>query len=172
MKRWESRWNHAALAAVALTGIAHGIVRYFLHNPDPDSALGHPWQPFLLKAHILVAPFAVFGVGLLLRRHALARRRSGEINGRRTGNSMLWLFLPLVLTGYLVQVIVDRDAARVMGWSHAALGVFFALGYALHPKQKASTDTGADETENGNGRGNGHAAPAAAGESRRQSRKN
>ena len=157
MKRWEAWWNHAALAAVGLTGIAYGIVRYFLHNPDPDSALGHPWQPVLLKAHILVAPFAVFGIGLLLRRHALARRLSGEINGRRTGNTMLWLFLPLVLTGYLIQVIVDRDAARMMGWSHAVLGAFFVLGYALHPRRKASTDTGADETENGNGNGHGRA---------------
>ncbi len=153
MKRWEAWWNHAALAAVALTGIAYGVVRYFMHSPDPDSALGHPWQPFLLKAHIVLAPFAVFGVGLLLRRHALARRRSGEINGRRTGNSMLWLFLPLVLTGYLVQVITAREAARVMGWGHAILGVFFVTGYALHPKQKAVTDTGVDETDNGNGNG-------------------
>jgi hypothetical protein len=158
MKRWEAWWNHAALAAVALTGILYGIARYFLHNPDPHSALGHPWQPFLLKAHILVAPFAVFGVGLLLRRHALARRRSGEINGRRTGHVMLWLFLPLVLTGYLIQVIVDRDPARLMGWGHAALGLFFVLGYALHPKGKTPADTGADESDNGYGNGNGHAA--------------
>ena len=155
MKRWEAWWNHASLIAVSVTGIAYGIVRYFLANvnPDPDSALGHPWQPFLLKAHILVAPFAVFGVGLLLRRHALARRRSGEVNGRRTGTSMLWLFLPLVLTGYLIQVIVDRDAARSVGWGHAALGLAFVLGYALHPKRKTASDTGSDETENGHGNG-------------------
>jgi hypothetical protein len=153
MKRWEAWWNHAAMIAVSLTGIAYGIARYFLHNPDPDSALGHPWQPFLLKTHILVAPFAVFGVGLLLRRHALARRLSGEINGRRTGNSMLWIFLPLVLTGYLVQVVTGRDVAHAVGWTHAALGVFFALGYALHPRRKATSDTGADETENGHANG-------------------
>ncbi len=145
MKRWEAWWNHAALAAVSLTGLAYGVARYFLHNPDPDSRLGHPWQPGLAKAHILVAPLAIFGIGLLLRRHALARIRNGESNGRRTGVSMLWLVLPLVFSGYLVQVLVGWGAVRWTGWSHAALGVVFLLAYAFHPKRRAATDTGTDE---------------------------
>jgi hypothetical protein len=98
-----------------------------------------------MKAHILVAPFAVFGVVLLLRRHVLARIRSGERNGRRTGTAMIWLFLPLVLTGYLVQVLVAGAAVRAAGWSHAALGAIFLLGYAVHPKRKTTADTGTDE---------------------------
>ena len=56
--------------------------------------MGHPWQPGLLKAHLLVAPFAVFGVALLLRRHALSKLRLGEEKGRKTGLVMLALFAP------------------------------------------------------------------------------
>ncbi len=145
MKRWEAWWNHAALAAVSLTGLAYGIARYFLHNPDPDSRLGHPWQPGLMKAHILVAPLAVFGIGLLLRRHALARIRNGESNGRRTGVAMLRLALPLALSGYLVQVFVSQSATRLTGWSHAGLGAVFLLAYAFHPKRRAPSDAGTDE---------------------------
>ncbi len=151
MKRWEAWWNHAALAAVSLTGVVYGVFKYFVPGLDPDSRVGHPWQLALLKAHILVAPFAVFGVGLLVRRHALRRLRIGEVNGRRTGSVMLWLFLPLVLTGYLIQVIVSGGLARGAGWSHAVLGVAFILGYAAHPRRKAPTDTGSDEGSNGHG---------------------
>ncbi|HWZ86462.1 MAG TPA: hypothetical protein VN032_09695 [Thermoanaerobaculia bacterium] len=137
MKRWEAWWNHAALAAVSLSGLAYGIFKYWVVSPDADSRMGHPWQPFFLKAHVLVAPFAVFGVGLLLRRHAFARLRQGEQKGRKTGTLLLWLFLPLALTGYLVQVFVEAGTLRATGWIHAGLGVLFLLGYAVHPKRRA-----------------------------------
>ena len=145
MRRWEAWWNHAALAAVSVTGLLYGIFKYWVPGPDPDSRAGHPLQPLWLKGHVLVAPLAVFGVGLLLRRHALARIRSGERKGRRTGVAMLWIFAPLALTGYLIQVLVERGATRAAGFTHAALGVLFVLGYALHPKRRTREDTGTDE---------------------------
>jgi hypothetical protein len=144
MKRWEAWWNHAALAAVSLTGLVYGIFKYWVVSPDPDSRMGHPWQMFFLKAHVLVAPFAVFGVGLILRRHVLAKRRQGEPAGRKTGTLMLWLFLPLALTGYLIQVFVETGTVRATGWIHAALGVLFLAGYAVHPKRHASASNGDD----------------------------
>ena len=142
MKRWEAWWNHAALAAVSLSGLAYGVFKYCIPSPDPDSRAGHPWQPILLKAHVLIAPFAVFGIGLLVRRHALARLRQGEQSGRKTGSVMLWIFLPLTLTGYLIQVFVGPGVVRATGWSHAGLGLLFLLGYAVHPKRKAAPSYG------------------------------
>ena len=150
MKRWEAWWNHAAIAAVSLSGLAYGIFKYFVPGSDPDSRIGHPLQPVLLKAHILVAPLAVFAVGLIFRRHALARIQIGESHGRRTGTLMVWLVLPLTVTGYLIQVFVETAPVRAAAWSHAGLGVAFLLGYAVHPKRKASADTVADD---GNGDG-------------------
>ena len=145
MKRWEAWWNHAAISAVSLTGLLYGVVKYGAPSSDPDSRIGHPWQPALMKAHVLVAPFAVFGLGLILRRHVLARIWTGEVNGRKTGVAMLWLFLPLALTGYLIQVLVEGGAVHAAAWSHAALGAAFLLGYAFHPKRKTTADTGTDE---------------------------
>jgi hypothetical protein len=145
MKRWEVWWNHAALVAVSLSGLAYGIFKYFVPGSDPDSRIGHPWQPVMLKAHILVAPLAVFAIGLLFRRHALARIQGGESNGRRSGALMFWLLVPLTVTGYLVQVFVETTPVRAAGWSHATLGVCFLLGYAFHPKQRASAGPGADD---------------------------
>jgi hypothetical protein len=145
MRRWEAWFNHAALAAISVSGVAYGIFKYFVPGSDPDSRIGHPWQPVLLKAHILVAPAVVFGIGLLFRNHAMARLRSGAGKRRYTGALMLWLVLPLTLTGYLVQVLVETTAVRAAGWSHAALGLWFLLGYALHPKRKASSDGVGDD---------------------------
>jgi hypothetical protein len=145
VKRWEVWWNHAALVAVSLSGLAYGAFKYFVPSPDPDSRAGHPLQPVMLKAHVLAAPLAVFGLGLLLRRHALARLRRGETEGRRTGVAMLWLAAPLVVTGYLVQVLVASGAIHAAGWSHAGLGAIFLLGYAIHPKRKAPPSNGNGE---------------------------
>ena len=137
MKRWEAWWNHAALAAVSLTGIVYGVFKYWVPNPDPDSRAGHPLQPVFLKAHLLFAPFALIGVGLLLHRHALSRMRRGEREGRKTGGLILWLIVPVALSGVLIQVLVEPLAVRWTGWTHAALGALFVLGYALHPKRRS-----------------------------------
>lgn len=137
MKRWEAWWNHAALAAISLTGVVYGVFKYAVPSPDPDSRAGHPLQSVFMKAHVLVAPFAVFGIGLLLRRHALSRLRQGEREGRKTGKLMLWLLLPVALTGYLIQVLAGSGADRATGWSHAALGALFVAGYAFHPKRRS-----------------------------------
>ena len=152
MKRWEAWWNHVALAAVSLTGLVYGMFKYLVPSADPDSRIGHPWQPAAMKAHVLAAPLALFAVGLIFRRHAMARMRSGEQKGRRTGAAMYWLLLPLALTGYLVQVFVESSAVRAAAWSHLALGVAFLLGYAFHP-QRSAPGAAADD---GNGNGNGH----------------
>jgi hypothetical protein len=148
VKRWEAWWNHAALVAIGLTGLAYGAFKYFVPNPDPDSRVGHPWQPGVMKAHLLVAPFAVFGVALLLRRHALLKLRHGEERGRRSGWVMLALFAPLVLTGYLVQALTEPGTVKATGWIHAGLGLLVVLGYVWHPKRHADSQNG---SENGDG---------------------
>ena len=148
MKRWEAWWNHAALAAISMTGVVYGVFKYWVPSPDPDSRVGHPLQPGLMKAHLLVAPFAVFGVGLLLRRHAVLKIHKGETSGRATGLMMLWLFLPLVVTGYLIQILIDPGITRAAGLTHAAIGALVVLGYAFHPKGHAIP---ANASVNGNG---------------------
>jgi hypothetical protein len=144
VKRWEAWWNHLALSAVSLTGLGYGVFKYFIASPDFDSRVGHPWQPLWLKVHVLAAPLAIFGVGLILRRHALAKRRQGEPGGRRTGSAMLWVFFPLALTGYLIQVFVEPAAVKATGWTHAVFGLVLLLAYAFHPKRRTAASNGDD----------------------------
>jgi hypothetical protein len=133
MKRWEAWTNHIGWSLTALSGLVYGVLKYFVASPDPDSRLAHPWQPSVLALHVLAAPVALFGLGLLFRRHALARIATGEREGRRSGLSMAWIAIPLALSGYLVQALTGDGARRWIGWLHAGAGLLFALAYAAHP---------------------------------------
>jgi hypothetical protein len=132
MKRWESWVNRIGVALTAASGIVYGVMKYFLAGANPDSRLGHPWQSWILAAHVLAAPVAVFGLGLLWRSHALGRLQLGERLGRRSGLAILRVAPPLVLSGYLIQVLSGDGTRKATGWLHAALGVAFALAFILH----------------------------------------
>jgi hypothetical protein len=133
MKRWEAWINHAGWTLAAASGVLYGIFKYFVASPDPDSRVGHPWQPVLLAIHVIAAPVAVFGLGLLFRRHALSHLATGTRERRRTGTVMTLLAIPLAMSGYVVQVLTGESARRWTGWAHAALGLLWIVGYALHP---------------------------------------
>jgi len=132
MKRWESWINRIGVALAGASGIVYGVMKYFLAGNNPDSRLGHPWQPAVLAAHLLAAPVAVFGLGLLWRSHALNRLQLGEREGRRSGLAILRVAPPLVFSGYLVQVLTGDLLRKATGWLHAALGAAFALAFVLH----------------------------------------
>jgi hypothetical protein len=140
MKRWEAWTNHLGIVSVALSGIAYGVMKYMLSNPDPDSRLGHPWQPWALRIHVLAAPIAVFGLGLIFRRHAITRFLGGDREGRQSGVLLLRLAIPLGLSGFIVQALAGDSARRWTGWIHAALGLVFAGAYAVHPRRSRLPD--------------------------------
>jgi hypothetical protein len=123
---------------VSASGIVYGVMKYFLSGSNPDSRLGHPWQPALLAAHVLAAPVAVFAMGLLLRGHALPRLQRGEPEGRKTGLSLTTAGMPLVFSGYLLQVFTGEALRKGTGWIHAALGLLFALAFLMHTPGRPS----------------------------------
>jgi len=132
MTRWEAWVIRAGFGLAAVSGIALGVMKYFLSNPDPDSRVGHPMQPAVLAAHVLVAPLAVFAMGLLWKGHVLARIRRGEKEGRSTGLLLFGIGLPMVFSGYLVQVFTADALRKASGWFHAAVGLLFAAAFAIH----------------------------------------
>ena len=145
MKRWEAWVNHGGWGLVALSGLVYGWLKYFAANPDPDSRLANPWQPAVLAVHVLAAPFAVFALGVVLRRHALTRLTAGETERRKTGLVMTLLAVPVILSGYVLQVLTGDAARRWTGWAHAAIGLIYAVGYALHPLASRSLPDDAAE---------------------------
>ena len=132
MKRWELFLLHASVLAIAVSGVVYGFMKYVMTGSDPDSPLGHPWQPGVLKAHVLAAPFLVFALGLIARGHALPKWKSGETTGKKSGIFLLGLVAPLVLSGYAVQVFTGYSLRKGTGWGHTAAGVLYLLTYAGH----------------------------------------
>jgi uncharacterized membrane protein YidH (DUF202 family) len=132
VKNWEAWIIRAGFGFVSASGIVYGAMKYFLPGSSPDSRLGHPWQPAILAAHVLAAPVAVFAMGLLLRGHALPQLKRGEREGRGTGLALTAVGMPLVFSGYLVQVFTGESLRKWTGWIHAAVGLLFAIAFLMH----------------------------------------
>jgi uncharacterized membrane protein YidH (DUF202 family) len=132
MRNWEAWIIRVGFGLASASGIVFGAMKYFLSGSNPDSRLGHPWQPAVLAAHVLAAPVAVFAMGLLLRGHTLPRLKRGEPEGRTSGLSLAAAGMPLVFSGYLVQVLTGEALRKWTGWIHAALGLLFALAFLMH----------------------------------------
>lgn len=132
------------------TGLAYWYVKYFMEPSQPWSVINHPLQPWLLKAHIVVAPLLVFAVGMVTLGHIWRHFLSGIRWGRRSGLTALLSLAPMVLTGYAIQVITHEGWLRAMAWSHIAFGLLYLLGFVLH----ARVFRGAPPRDGGSG-GNG-----------------
>lgn len=132
MTRFE-RWSVVVTSALTtLTGLGYFWVKYLVQTDAPWAVINHPLEPWLLKAHILVAPLLVFAVGLIALRHVWRHLRGGERSGRRSGLVLTGVFGPLVVTGYLIQVVTAVGWLRALALAHVVLGVVFAAGLLGH----------------------------------------
>ncbi len=124
---------HLSLALLVLSGVGFAVMKYLIVPDDPYSAAGHPLQPWALSLHVLAGPLALFAVGLIFREHITGRRR--QRNGRSTiGSGMLAtaLLLPMVASGYFLQVVTQETLRKVLVVVHLASGGLYAAGYAVH----------------------------------------
>lgn len=117
----------------AATGLVYAWMKYLLSPSDPFSVVNHPWQPGLLSGHVLVAPLLVFGFGLIAREHILGRYRDPRARGgRRTGILAALALVPMVSSGYLLQVVTSARGRNVTGILHLAAGILFLGVYGFH----------------------------------------
>lgn len=132
MTRFEAWLLHLSIILVGGTGLIYAIVRYLLEPVDPYSVINHPWQPMVQHLHILVAPLLVFAVGLVWRRHVLTHWRSGLVLRRRSGISLVLTMVPMVVSGYLIQVAVAETWRTVWVVVHCVASGLWLLGYLVH----------------------------------------
>lgn len=116
----------------AVTGIVYFWMKYFMESTEPWAVINHPWQPWVLKAHILVAPLLVFAVGSIAVRHIWKHFRSRVAWGRRTGLTTALALAPMVLTGYLIQAVTGEGWLRAIAISHIAVSFVYTVGVAAH----------------------------------------
>lgn len=136
---------HVSNLAVVVTGLVYAIMLYFMESDDPFSVVNHPWQPHMQHLHVLSAPFFIFAVGLIWRRHVWSHWQRRIPQGRGSGSSLLFLLIPMGLSGYLLQTAVDpawRNIWKVLHvgtstiWVLAFVGHFFAARTLLRQKSE------------------------------------
>ena len=134
----------AATVLVALTGIVYAVFKYlgdslatrwpslFSGADDPFSAVHHPLEPWSLDLHVLAAPVLVFAFGWIFKDHILAKLSAAGVPARRSGVLGVILFVPMVVSGYLLQVVTSEALHGPLVVLHLASGALFAGTYAVH----------------------------------------
>lgn len=131
MSRGQVRYLHLSVIALTLTGAAFAVMKYAMKSDDPFAVINHPWQPGMLSAHVMVAPFAVFAFGWIFGNH-IWPSFTGRAPNRASGITSMALIAPMTLTGYLMQVITDERTRHWMVVAHWVTSAIFVLSYVAH----------------------------------------
>ena len=138
---------------VAVTGIVLGWMEYVLEPAEPWAVVHHPFQPLVLKLHIVSAPFLVFAIGMIALRHVWRHFRSGNPRARRSGLTAALSAVPMVVSGYLVQVITDAGWLLFVALLHLAVGLIYIAGLLVHQVLLAGSRPERVELRTGNPEG-------------------
>jgi hypothetical protein len=113
------------------TGLVYAWMRYAVTPTDEWAVVNHPLQPLLQHLHVLAAPLLVFAIGLIWSVHVVAKPRNGHRN-RAAGIGLMALFLPMVASGYLLQVAVDESWRERWMWVHVTASLAWIATFVIH----------------------------------------
>jgi hypothetical protein len=132
MKRWE-RWTFNVLSLlVAASGFAYFWMKYFVQPDDPFAVVNHPWEPAMLRLHVLASPPFVLMFGVILNSHIMKKLKATRIPNRRSGLASFGTFALMIGSGYLLQVVTVESWLRALVALHVASGAVFTLAYGTH----------------------------------------
>ena len=123
-------WGSALL--VGGSGTWLGVMKYLMTTDDPYAVINHPWQPMMLKIHIVSAPLMVFAVGIVFAEHIWKPWRAGLARGRWSGVWTLSTLVPMVFSGYLIQSVTHDSWLNSMIVVHLITGFAYLLGFFGH----------------------------------------
>jgi hypothetical protein len=138
MSRAQVVYLQLCVLITALTGIVFAVMKYVMKSSDPFAVVNHPLQPFMLSAHVVIAPFLVFGFGWIFANHIWPGFTSGIARKRRSGLWSMAAIVPMVLSGYLLQVATADATRQAMAIAHWISSALFVLAYAIHLVTKKS----------------------------------
>lgn len=128
-ERW-SIWISSLL--VTGTGLVYGWMKYLLPEPAGFSVIRHPLQPVFLKLHILTAPLLLLALGSVAVRHIWRHLVTGTRQGRASGWSAAFSTVPMIVTGYFLQVLVAEELLRSLAIAHIVTGLVYGGGLLVH----------------------------------------
>jgi len=132
MNRTEAWFVHLSTLLVGITGVIYAVMRYLMEPTDLFSVVNHAWQPTLQHLHVLVAPVMVFAGGLIWKIHIASHWRAGLSTGRRSGLSLVLTMVPMIVSGYLIQVTVTDTWRTAWIAIHCTTSGLWITGYLIH----------------------------------------
>jgi hypothetical protein len=128
-------------AASVGTGVVYLWMRYFMQTDEPWAVVNHPWQPWLLKAHILTAPLLVLVLGAVLFKHVPHHLREEGRPRLVSGLVVLAAAATMILSGYLVQVISSERWIEIAALAHIGTSILFVAALLVHSIRFGSKET-------------------------------
>ncbi len=132
MSRVQVIYLHVCVVLTALTGIIFAAMKYLMKPSGDFSVINHPLQPYMLAAHLVVAPFLLFGFGWLFGNHIWPKFRFGEPRKRASGLWSMAAIVPMTLSGYLLQISTADAMRSAMAAAHWLTSGLFVIAYAAH----------------------------------------
>lgn len=132
MTRFEAWTVHLSSLLVGGTGAVYAWMRYLAEPADPYAVVNHPLQPLFQHLHVVAAPLLVFAAGFIWREHVWKHWRKRVKGRRRSGLSMMLTLVPMIASGYLIQVAVEPSWRNVWVWVHLVASGLWALAYVGH----------------------------------------
>ena len=130
MKRSDRLATYTAVVLATGGGLLYGWALYFGATEDEFGPVQHPWVPTLQSLHVLTVPVFVFALGLIWHSHILARLRGRA--RRRTGVLLLAQAIPMVVSGYALQVAVAAAWREAWLWAHLVTSGLFCVAFVAH----------------------------------------
>ena len=122
---------HVSTFWLSATGLIYASMHYLMEPVDPFSVVNHPWEPYMIAAHIVVAPVLVLVVGLIVHSHIIWKLENGARIARKSGIFLMPLFAVMVVSGYLLQVITGTGHPAVV-WIHLISGTLWFMSFIVH----------------------------------------
>lgn len=138
MNRMDAWLLHISNGLVIGTGLVYAWMAYGVKSDDPYAVVGHPWQPHVQHAHVFLSPLLVLVLGHLWSRHMGPHLRRNTRKRRNSGLSMLFMALPMIFSGYAIQVVVSGQWRAVWVIVHVTASVLWICGYLIHLMVKPS----------------------------------
>ena len=135
MSKLEAWIVHLANIAVGVTGLIYGWMLYLVEPENEFDLVNHPLQPELQSSHVLTAPLLVFAIGLIWTNHVWDKVTEGDREGRLTGWTLILMLLPMILSGYMLQVSADPDWRVIWQWTHGLTGSLWIVATIVHQIQ-------------------------------------
>lgn len=104
-------------------------MRYLSSPLDEFAVINHPLQSHFLHLHILTAPLLVLALGYFWVGHAWRHEQQGTREGRYSGLGLSLMILPMIFSGYGIQVSISNTWRQVWIWIHVTASLLWIIGY-------------------------------------------